>query len=346
MRAEGAPGPAPRPTPPRPTPARPTPARPAPRVALGARALPDLAYGAALGAGALAVPLLLAGAAWALARDGLPTLAARGAWDFLTRSAWDPVRGAFAVGPALAGTLVTAAIALAVAAPLGLAAAVYTSELAPPRLRAPLAALVDLLAAVPSVVYGLWGLHVLVPAVRSAVGPFLRDGLGLGRFGAFAGPAYGPSVLAAALVLAVMVLPYVAGVSRAVLGAVPAAQREAALALGATPWEAAAGVVLPHARAGVVGAVLLGLGRALGETMAVAMVVGAAHRAPGSLLAPGYTLASLLANEFAEAGDDRHLAALLAAGLALFVVTLAVNAVARWLVGRVGAEPAGAAEGA
>ncbi len=328
------------------TPPRPTPPQAAPRVALGARALPDLVYGAALGAGALAVPLLLAGAAWALARDGLPTLAARGAWDFLTRSAWDPVRGAFAVGPALAGTLVTAAIALAVAAPLGLAAAVYTSELAPPRLRAPLAALVDLLAAVPSVVYGLWGLHVLVPAVRSAVGPFLRDGLGLGRFGAFAGPAYGPSVLAAALVLAVMVLPYVAGVSRAVLGAVPAAQREAALALGATPWEAAAGVVLPHARAGVVGAVLLGLGRALGETMAVAMVVGAAHRAPGSLLAPGYTLASLLANEFAEAGDDRHLAALLAAGLALFVVTLAVNAVARWLVGRVGAEPAGAAEGA
>jgi phosphate transport system permease protein len=304
-------------------------------------ALPDRAYAALLGAGALAVPLLLAGAAWALARGGLPTVAAGGAWDFLSRAAWDPVHGDFAVGPALAGTLVTAALALALAAPLGLAAALYTAELAPPRLRAPLAALVDLLAAVPSVVYGLWGLHVLVPAVRTAVGPFLRDTLGLGRFAAFAGPAYGPSVLAAALVLAVMVLPYVAAVSREVLRAVPAAQREAALALGATPWEAAVGVVLPHARAGVVGAVLLGLGRALGETMAVAMVIGAAHRGPGSLLAPGYTLASLLANEFAEAGDDRHLAALLAAGLALFAATLVVNAVARWLVGRVARPDAG-----
>jgi len=305
-------------------------------------ALSDRAYGAVLAAGALAVPVLLLGIAWALARGGLPPIAARGAWDFLTRAAWDPVRGAFAVGPALAGTLATAAIGLGLAAPLGLAAAVYTAELAPARARAPLAALVDLLAAVPSVVYGLWGLHVLVPAVRTAFGPFLRDTLGLGRFAAFAGPAYGPSVLAAGLVLAVMVLPYVAAVSREVLRAVPAEQREAALALGATPWEAAVGVVLPHARAGVVGAVLLGLGRALGETMAVAMVVGAAHRGPGSLLAPGYTLASLLANEFAEAGDDRHLAALLGAGLALFVVTLAVNAVARWLVGRVARPPADA----
>lgn len=311
-----------------------------------ARSTADRAYAALVAGGALAVPVLLALAAWGLARGAAPLAAGgvRGAWAFLTRDAWDPVRGTFGVGPAVAGTVVTAALALALAAPLGLAAAVYTAELAPARARAPLAALVDLLAAVPSVVYGLWGLQVLAPAVRTAVGPFLRDTLGLGRFAAFAGPAYGPSVLAASLVLAVMVLPYVAAVSREVLGAVPAAQREAALALGATRWEVAAGVVLPHARAGVAGAVLLGLGRALGETLAVAMVIGAAHRAPGSLLAPGYTLASLVANEFAEAGDDRHLAALFAAGLALFAVTLAVNAVARWLVGRV-ARPE-AAEGA
>jgi phosphate transport system permease protein len=308
--------------------------------------LPDGAYSALLAVGALAVPLLLAGVAWALARGGLPTFAGRGTWDFLSRASWDPVRGTYAVGPALGGTLATATLALALAVPLGLAAAVYTAELAPPRLRTPLAALVDLLAAVPSVVYGLWGLQVLVPAVRTTVGPFLRDTLGLGRFAAFAGPAYGPSVLAASLVLAVMVLPYVAAVSREVLRAVPAEQREAALALGATPWEAAVDVVLPHARAGVAGAVLLGLGRALGETMAVAMVVGAAHRGPGALLAPGYTLASLLANEFAEANDDRHLAALLAAGLALFVVTLAVNAVARWLVGRAAPDAVDAAGGA
>ena len=313
---------------------------PAPRRA--PRAAADRAYAAVLAAAAAVIPALLLVAAWALARGAAP-LAAAGpgaAWAFLTRDAWDPVRGAFGVAPAVAGTLVTAALALALAAPLGLAAAVYTAELAPARLRTPLALLVDLLAAVPSVVYGLWGLQVLVPAVRAHLGPFLRDALGLGRLAAFAGPAYGPSVLAAALVLAVMVLPYVAAVSREVLRAVPAAQREAALALGATPWEVAAGVVLPHARAGVAGAVLLGLGRALGETLAVAMVVGAAHRAPGSLLAPGYTLAALVANEFAEAGDDRHLAALFAAGLALFAVTLGVNALARALVGGVGRPPA------
>lgn len=311
------------------------------------RAGADRAYAAVLAGGALVVPCLLVLAAWALARGGAPLFAGvggRGTWDFLTRDTWDPVRGTFGVGPAVAGTVVTAVLGLVLAAPLGLATAVYTTELAPARLRAPLAALVDLLAAVPSVVYGLWGLQVLAPAVRTAVGPFLRDTVGLGRFALFAGPAYGPSVLTASLVLAVMVLPYVAAVSREVLGAVPAAQREAALALGATPWEMAVGVVLPHARAGVAGAVLLGLGRALGETLAVAMVIGAAHRPPGSLLAPGYTLASLLVNEFAEAGDDRHLAALFAAGLALFAVTLGVNAVARGLVGRVGRPGAGAAE--
>jgi phosphate transport system permease protein len=244
-------------------------------------ALADRGYRTVVAAGAAAVPLLLAGAAWALARGGLPTFGGRGAWDFLARAAWDPVRGTFAVGPALGGTLVTAAIALAVAAPLGLAAAVYTAELAPPRLRAPLAALVDLLAAVPSVVYGLWGLQVLVPAVRrprrarpprhARLGPVRgvrRAGVRAERARRVA-RARGDGAA-------------VRG-RRVARGAARRARRAARgrARLGATPWEAAVDVVLPHARAGVAGAVLLGLGRALGETMAVAMVVGAAHRGPG-----------------------------------------------------------------
>jgi len=303
---------------------------------LGARTTGDRAYRAVLAACAAAVPLLLALVAWELTRGAWPALAASGA-RLLTSAEWDPVRERFAFGPALAGTLVSAALALVVAAPLALAAALYVAELAPARLRGPLAALVDLLAAVPSVVYGLWGVQVLVPALRAHVVPLLRERLGLGALAAFDGPSYGPSVLAASLVLAIMVLPFIASVSREVLRAVPAAQREAALALGATRWETATAVVLPYARSGVVGGVMLGLGRALGETIAVAMVVGGAHGWTTSLLAPGYTLGALVANEFGEASGDLHLAALMAAGLALFLVTLLVNAVARWLVGRVAA---------
>ena len=314
------------------------PGPPAPRTpATGA--LADRAYRAAIAACAACLPLLLAVVAWELAQGSWPAFARAGE-GFLTRDAWDPVRDRYAVGPALVGTLVTSALALLLATPLALAVAVLSAELAPRVVRAPLAAVVDLLAAVPSVVYGLWGLHVLVPALRAHGMPLLRDGLGLGHTPWFAGPAYGPSILAAALVLAVMVLPFVAAVAREVLQAVPVAQREAALALGATRWEVAVDVVLPYARSGIIGGVVLGLGRALGETMAVAMVVGGAHGLSASLLAPGYTLAALVANEFGEASGDAHLAALMAAGATLFAVTLVVNAVARWLVGRVGATEA------
>jgi phosphate transport system permease protein len=248
--------------------------------------------------------------------------------------AWDPVRCELRVAPALAERSSPRA-GLALATPLALGVAVYSAELAGPRVRGALVLAVDLLAAVPSVVYGLWGLHVLVPALREHVMPVLRDDLGLGRTPFFAGPLYGPSVLAASLVLAVMIVPFVAAVAREVLRAVPASQREAAFALGATRWEAAVDVVVPYAASGIVGGVMLGLGRALGETIAVAMVVGGAHGFSASLLAPGYTLAALVANEFGEASDDLHLAALMAAAGALFAVTLVVNAVARWLVGRV-----------
>ena len=294
----------------------------------------DRVYRLATGACAASIPMLLAFIAWVLATAAWPAFARFGA-GFLTTGTWDPVRDAYAVGPALLGTLVTAGLALAVAAPLAVAVAVYSAELAPRVLRTPLAFLIDLLAGIPSVVYGLWGIGVVVPALRDDVGPFLRGTLHLGGLPLFAGPSFGPSVLAGAAVLATMILPFVAAVTREVLLAVPRAQREAAFALGATRWETVIDVVLPYARGGVIGAVMLGLGRALGETIAVALVIGGQHAFASSLLAPGYTLASLAANEFAEASDELHVAALMAAAATLFALTLVVNAVARWLVGRV-----------
>lgn len=301
------------------------------------RSTGDRIYLAGLAACAASVPLLLAFVAWELGTGAWPAVRRTGL-AFLAGSAWDPVRESYAVGPALLGTLVTSGLALALATPLALAAAVYTAELAPPRVRVWLTALTDLLAAVPSVVYGLWGFQVLVPALRAHVLPALRALPGVGEGPLLGGPVYGPGLLAASLVLAVMVLPFIAAVAREVLRAVPAAQREAALALGATRWETATQVVLPYAARGIVGGVMLGLGRALGETIAVAMVVGGAHGWPASLAAPGYTLGALVVNEFGEASGEAHLAALMAAGAALFVVTLVVNALARWLVRRVGAD--------
>ncbi|MHB1096711.1 MAG: phosphate ABC transporter permease subunit PstC [Gemmatimonadaceae bacterium] len=255
--------------------------------------------------------------------------------DFATGTEWDAVRGVFGVAPAIFGTVLSSALALLIAAPLALGIAVFTSEIAPAWLRSVLEFLLDLLAAIPSVIYGLWGLFVLVPWLRETVMPLLADGLHLGETPLFSGPAYGPSMLAAGLLLAIMVLPYIAAVAREVLAAVPDSQREAALALGATRWEVVRHAVLPYARSGIIGAVILGLGRALGETMAVTMVIGNRHELSASLFAPGYTLASLIANEFAEATADLHLSALMAAGATLLAVTLAVNAMARWLVWRV-----------
>ena len=255
--------------------------------------------------------------------------------DFATGTEWDAVRGVFGVAPAIFGTVVSSALALLIATPLALGIAVFTSEIAPAWLRSVLEFLLDLLAAIPSVIYGLWGLFVLVPWLRETVMPLLADGLHLGETPLFSGPAYGPSMLAAGLLLAIMVLPYIAAVAREVLAAVPDSQREAALALGATRWEVVRHTVLPYARSGIIGAVILGLGRALGETMAVTMVIGNRHELSASLFAPGYTLASLIANEFAEATADLHLSALMAAGATLLAVTLAVNAMARWLVWRV-----------
>ncbi len=297
----------------------------------------DRVYRAAIMVFALCIPLLLLLIFVEVGVAGWPALRQFG-FSFLTSSSWDPVKGEFGAAPAILGTVLTSIIALVIAAPLALGGAIFLSEFSPGWLRQPLSFLIDLLAAVPSVVYGLWGVFFLVPLLRTGLMPFLRDTLHLGATPFFAGPAYGPSVLAAGLILAIMVLPYIAAVSREVLMAVPRSQREAALALGATRWEAITGAVLPYARTGIFGGVILGLGRALGETMAVTMVIGNRHEMSASLFAPGYTMASLIANEFSEATTDVHLSALMAVGFVLLLITLLVNGIARWLVRRVGGE--------
>ncbi|HSB53600.1 MAG TPA: phosphate ABC transporter permease subunit PstC [Gemmatimonadales bacterium] len=253
--------------------------------------------------------------------------------DFVATSVWDPVAGQFGAFPLIFGTLLSSLIALAIAVPLSLGVAIYLTEFAPRAVRQPVAFLIGLLAAIPSVVYGLWGIFVLIPVLRKTAFPFLREVLGF--LPIFQGPIYGPSMLAAGVILAIMVMPYVMSVSREVLLAVPNNQREAALALGATRWEAVITAVLPYARSGVVGAIILGLGRALGETMAVTMLIGNRHEIAASLFAPGYTMAAAIANEFTEAATDLHFAALTYVAFVLFVLTVLVNAGARLLIWRV-----------
>lgn len=294
----------------------------------------DRIYRYATTAFALSIPLLLVLLGVEVAAAAWPAFKAFG-FSFLTSSRWDAVDGVFGAAPAIYGTVVSSVLALVIAAPLAIGVAIFLSEFAPPWLRQPVAFLVDLLAAIPSVVYGLWGIFVLVPALRKHVMPFLADRLHLGSTAFFSGPAYGPSMLAAGLILAIMVLPYISSVTREVLMAVPRSQREAALALGATRWEMIWGAVLPYASSGIVGGVILGLGRALGETMAVTMVIGNRAEISASLFAPGYTLASLIANEFSEATNDLHLSSLMAVGAVLLLLTVIVNVIARALVWRV-----------
>jgi phosphate transport system permease protein len=300
--------------------------------------LADRAYRVVTTGFALVVPLLLCLIAWEVFAAGWPALSKFGL-GFFTESVWDAVNGRFGAAPAIFGTIVSSAIALLIATPLSLGIAIFLSEFAPRWVRQPVAFFVDLLAAIPSVVYGLWGVLVLVPILRAYVMPFFKDTLHLGGFALFSGPAYGPSMLAAGVILAIMVLPYISAVTREVLLAVPRSQREAALALGATRWEMIWDAVLPYARSGIIGGVVLGLGRALGETMAVTMVIGNRPQISASLFAPGYTMASLIANEFSEATNDLHLSALMAVGAGLFIVTVIVNVIARWLVWRTSRMP-------
>ena len=251
--------------------------------------------------------------------------------SFVTSSTWDPVHGSFGALPFLFGTLVSSLLALALAVPVSLGVAIFLAELAPPRARSPLAFLVELLAAIPSVVYGFWGIFVLVPVLRDHVEPWLVAHLGF--LPLFQGPPLGFGMLAAGVVLAIMIVPTVSSIVREVLRAVPVTQREAAIGLGATPWDTIRLAVLPSARSGIVGAVLLGLGRALGETMAVTMVIGNRPKISASLLEPATSMASALANEFAEADSDLYLSALSELALLLFGVALVLNLLARGLVG-------------
>ena len=298
---------------------------------LGGATMGDRIYSIATAAFAWAIPVVLVLIVLEVMSAAWPALRHFG-FGFLTTSEWDPVRQQFGAAPMIFGTVVSSILALIIATPLALGVALFLSELAPRWLRQPVSFLVDLLAAIPSVVYGLWGIFVLLPILRTSVMPFLRDSLGLGRTPFFAGPAYGNSMLAAGIILAIMVLPYISAVSREVLMTVPRAQREAALALGATRWEMIRDAVIPYARSGIIGGIMLGLARALGETMAVTMLIGNRHEISTSLFAPGYTLASVIANEFAEATGELHLSALMACGAVLLAVTIVVNAIARWLV--------------
>jgi len=251
-------------------------------------------------------------------------------WSFFVGRDWNPVEEQFGALPFIYGTIVSSLLSLILAVPLAVGVAVFTTEMCPKWLRGPLSFFTELLAAIPSVIYGLWAIFVLVPLLREYVEPFL--GKTFGWTGLFEGAPYGIGMLAAGVILAIMIVPIISSISREVLSVVPQHQREAVLALGATRWEMIRVGVLRNARAGIVGGVILGLGRALGETMAVTMVIGNRPEIAKSLFAPGYTMASVIANEFSEATGDTYLSALVEIGLALFLVTIVVNALARLMV--------------
>src|SRR5580700_10362956 len=251
-------------------------------------------------------------------------------WNFFWTKVWDPNFDNFGAAPFIYGTIITSAVALVLAVPLGLASAIFLSELAPRWLSDIVSFLIDLLAAVPSVIYGLLGIFIVVPLMRTTLGPALKKVLGFTPL--FAGPNYGVGFLTAGIVLAIMVVPFIISVSREVLLSVPREQREAALAMGATRWEATWQVVVPWARTGIMGSVFLALARALGETMAVTMVIGNNPQISASLFAPGYTIASVIANEFTEATGDLYLSALIELGLVLFLMTFILNGLARILI--------------
>jgi phosphate transport system permease protein len=290
---------------------------------------PDFTFKAAMTACALAILGVLILIVYELVTRSVLSWHAFGL-KFFAGSDWDPVSEKFGAQPYIFGTLVSSLLALVIAVPLSVGVAVFTTEMCPKRLRAPLSFFVELLAAIPSVIYGLWAMFVLVPMLSMYVEPFL--GKTLGWTGLFSGAPYGIGMLAAGMILAIMIIPIISSITREVLMVVPQHQREGVLALGATRWEMIRVGVLRNARAGILGGIILGLGRALGETMAVTMVIGNRPEIAKSLFAPGYTMASVLANEFSEATGDTYLSALIEIGLALFVVTIIVNALARLLV--------------
>jgi phosphate transport system permease protein len=313
------------------TPAEPTPPSPIRQFLSqrGSGRIADMAFASAMMLCASSIFVIVICIATILVLRSNLTIAKFG-WGFFKGQDWDPVSGQFGALPFIFGTLATSFLALLMAVPLALGVAIFLTELCPKALRGPISFLTEMLAAIPSVVYGLWAVFVLVPLVQDPVGPWLVKYLGWTGF--FGGPNFGVGLLTASIILAIMILPIISSLTRDMMLAVPNHQREAVLALGATRWEMIRTGVLRNARIGIVGAVILGLGRALGETMAVAMTIGNHAVISKSLFAPGNTLASAIANEFSEATDDLYLSALIEIGLALFLVTIVVNAIARLLV--------------
>jgi phosphate transport system permease protein len=300
---------------------------------LDSQRLQDAAFRSATQVFALGVLVLLGAVLVALASGAAPAFEKFG-WRFLIEQSWNPVTEKFGALPAIYGTLVTSFIAILIAIPLSFGIAIFLTELCPPPLRRPIGTLIELLAAIPSIIYGIWGFFVLAPIMADYVQPALIGALGpLPIVGAlFGGAPFGLGVLTAGIILAFMVLPFIASVMRDVFLTVPAMLRESAYGVGATTWEVVRRIVLPYARSGVIGGIMLGLGRALGETMAVTFVIGNANRLQASLLAPGTTISATLANQFAEAKDDIYVSALFALGLILFVITFLVLAAAKLML--------------
>jgi phosphate transport system permease protein len=285
---------------------------------------------------AIAVLILLSGVIISLIDGSLPALRKFG-FSFLTTDRWNPVTENFGALAPIYGTLVTSVIAMLIAVPVGLMIAFFLTELCPQWLRRPIGIAIELLAGIPSIIYGIWGLFIFAPFLQETLQPFLINTLGHapGIAPLFAGPPYGIGMLTAGLILAIMVLPFVTSISRDVFEAVPPVLKEAAYGVGCTTWEVVRYVVLPYARVGVIGGIMLGLGRALGETMAVTFVIGNAHRVSASLLAPATTISASIANEFTEALGDLYTSALIALGLILFVITFIVLAAARFMLMRI-----------
>ncbi len=284
-------------------------------------------------AAALLVLILLSGVALALVKGAWPALS-KFKWAFLTRETWDPVTEQFGALAPIYGTLVTSVLALLLAIPVSFGIAVFLTELSPIWLRRPVGVAIELLAAVPSIIYGIWGLFVLAPLVQDSVQPWLIHTLGplplIGQL--FKGPPFGIGILTASFVLAIMVIPFISAVMRDVFETVPDVLKESGYGLGATTWEVIWQVVVPHSRTGMVGGIMLGLGRALGETMAVTFVIGNAHEIHASLLAPGTTISAAIANEFTEAVGDLYYSSLIALGVLLFLITFSVIAAARFML--------------
>ena len=303
---------------------------------LGRLRLSDRLFRQVTRAAAVLVLVILSGVIIALIQGSLPAMQAFG-FNFLIEERWNPVTERFGAFAPIYGTLVTSFVAMLIAVPLGLLISLFLTEICPMWLRRPIGIAIELLAGIPSIIYGIWGLFVFAPFLQGTLQPFLIKTLGNvpGIAPLFSGPPYGIGVLTAGLILAIMVLPFVTSISRDVFEAVPPVLKEAAYGVGCTTWEVVRYVVLPYARIGVIGGVMLGLGRALGETMAVTFIIGNAHRVSASLLAPGTTISATIANEFTEAVGDLYTSSLIALGLILFVITFIVLAAARYMLMRI-----------